>query len=389
MKQILFFAIFCLSISLTQAQQSTQRTLSHDNVNRIYRIYVPQSYTGNKAVPLVMAFHGLGDNAANFQGIGFNQLANQDTFIVIYPQALPDQLFQANAWNAGVGGTFAGFTYFLNADVDDIGFVNSLIDTLSSEFNLDSNRIYSTGFSLGAYMTQRLACEMSDRIAAIGTVSGLIGNNVNCSPDGAMPVLHFHGTADSTITYTGEFPSPVGKGEVGLSVDEMISNWTDKNTCTEPMEYDPIPDAANDGRTVERFTYPDCDSESEVVFYKITNGTHEWPYTPNNDIDATELIWEFFQKHSNKKEDNTVGIAANLSKANIQVYPNPATTQLFVKTSELVQRISLYNVIGQNVKNIEQPALQNRISLDGIPAGVYLLTVQENEKVYSYKVMKR
>jgi predicted RNase H-like nuclease len=96
-----------------------------------------------------------------------------------------------------------------------------------------------------------------------------------------------------------------------------------------------------------------------------------------------------FPKHSNKKEDNTVGITANLSKANIQVYPNPATAQLFVKTSELAQRISLYNVIGQNVKNIEQPALQNRISLEGIPAGVYLLTVQENDKVYSYKVMKR
>ncbi|MEX0813398.1 MAG: T9SS type A sorting domain-containing protein [Chitinophagales bacterium] len=380
----LFTVFLALGSFILLHAQSVQRSFDHDNLNRTYRIYVSVNYDANKPVPLVFAFHGMGDQAANFQGIGFNQLADQDTFIVIYPQAEVDQDFNATAWNAGVG--IPGF--YLNSDINDVDFVSKLIDSLSNEFSIDTQRVYATGFSLGGYMSQRLACELDARIAAIASVAGLIGNDINCNPGAPVPVLHMHGTADSTITYGGEFPIPnFGYTKVGLSVDEMVANWTGINNCTEPVEEDSIPDTANDNLTIDRFTYPMCEAESEVILYKIKHAGHEWMSSPGNDIDATIAIWEFFQKHSRKS--TSVGIANAEFDNTIQVYPNPVSNTLFVKMREAADRIMLTNLLGQELSRIENPMNLNiALSLADINPGMYLLTVQKGSGQSTFKILK-
>ena len=99
----LLTVVLLVCVAIMTFGQSVQRTFDHNGTTRAYRIYVPPTYDGSKEVPLLFAFHGMGDNAANFQGIGFNQHANADTFIAIYPQGVVDQLFGASAWDAGVG----------------------------------------------------------------------------------------------------------------------------------------------------------------------------------------------------------------------------------------------------------------------------------------------
>lgn len=379
-----FITLIFLFSTIISYSQSIQRLFVHNNLNRIYRIHVPAVYDTTKAVPLVMAFHGLGDQASNFQGVGFSQLANQDTFIVIYPQATVDQFFGATAWNAGVGA----FGFFLSSSVDDVGFVSSLIDSLSNEFLIDSNRIYATGFSLGGFMSERLACELNHRLAAIASVSGTIGNAITCTPGNPLPVLHMHGTADSTVTYMGEFAIPgFGYTKVGLSVDELVNNWTDIDNCTQPVVLDSLPNNVNDGLRIERYTYGQCEQESEFIFYKIYNGVHTWLRSPQNDIDATETIWEFFQTHSRKT--TTVGINKISWSDNISIFPNPVQNQLHIKLQEPVDKVVISNLLGQEIKKMATLTdLNIEVSLKDMESGIYLVSILKGNNYQTYKVVK-
>ena len=112
------------------------------------------------------------------------------------------------------------------SDVDDIGFLNSLIDFLGNEYNIDLDRVYSTGFSNGGYMSYTLACELSDKIAAIASVTGsmYINQPILCNPERPIPVMQIHGTMDLTVPYIGSNTSE--------SINDVISFWVNFNECS-------------------------------------------------------------------------------------------------------------------------------------------------------------
>jgi poly(3-hydroxybutyrate) depolymerase len=157
MKQPTLIAIFAVCLLTVAHAQNLFKTMTYGDTTRTYRIYIPSIYDSSQPVPLVMALHGLGDNANNFQGVGFNQIANTENFIAVYPNALNDPLLGAAGWNAGVNP--------LN-NIDDVGFLNALMDTVQSGYSIDTSRVYVCGFSLGGFMTHRLACESGERITA-------------------------------------------------------------------------------------------------------------------------------------------------------------------------------------------------------------------------------
>jgi polyhydroxybutyrate depolymerase len=250
----------------------------------------------------VLALHGHGGTGKSMNLLtGFNNLAEEAGFIVVYPDGVD------RAWNDGRDT-------IKRKDVDDVGFISALISRLSGAYNIDRTRIYATGISNGAMMTARLGCELSDKIAAIATVAGNLNVDIagNCAPGRPMSVLIMHGTSDPIVPYEGgSVRSFANRGEGGsvLSVQAAAKVWAVRDACpassTAPDQTE-LPDLdPSDGTRVTRQVYGNCRQNTEVVVYTIVGGGHTWPggfqYFPavvigktTHDIDGSRIIWDFF-----------------------------------------------------------------------------------------------
>ena len=338
-------------------------------LTRNYLEYVPSIYNGSTPVPVVLCLHGLGDNMTNFFGIGMNHVADTANFIVITPQAIYDALASANAWNSGA--SYAG--YQLSQAVNDVGFLNALIDTVIAHYNIDQSRIYATGFSLGGFMCQRLACESTARFAAIASVSGTKGSALTCNPSSEIPICHFHGTADGTIAYTGNM--------YGNDPEALVNYWVTHNGCDPTPIHTALPDLAADGKTIDHYLYPNGNNNTDVEFYKVTNGAHEWLQTPTNDISYTPEIWKFFSKY--QKTSASVNNIENNS--NIELFPNPTQDYIILKSKNIIiEGVQIYNYSGQLVSG----SLNNqngKINVAQLKNGIYFLKITDSKHISTKK----
>jgi polyhydroxybutyrate depolymerase len=268
----------------------TTRSLIYAGIERTYVLHIPPGYDSTRPTPLVLAFHGIGLNAEEIIRIsGFSEQADTTGFVVVYPNGTGEK----PSWN---GGHCCGVAAINN--VDDVGFVRALIEELSTFINIEPSRIYATGFSNGAIMVYRLACELSDRIAAIGPVSAtqILEDVQACHPARSVPVIHFHGTADRLNPYAG------GATQAGfqfISVEDAIQFWVEKNECSDQVQRTEAGSIAHD-------LYAPCSQNSAVELYTIQDGEHAWPGgeavspqvgEPTMEISATSLMWEFFDSH--------------------------------------------------------------------------------------------
>ena len=266
------------------------RSLVYAGVERSYILHIPPGFEISQPVALVLAFHGVGLDANEMIRIsGFSSQSDASGFIVVYPNGTG----AAKSWN---GGHCCGEAAKNN--VDDVGFVRALIGDLSTTINIDPKRIYATGFSNGAILTYRLACELSDLIAAVGPVSAtqVLQDMQACQPGRPVPLIHFHGTADDPNPYEGG--TTLG-GFQFIPVKTAIQFWVDFDGC--PVE----PQTTVSG-SIRHDVYAPCTSGSAVELYTIEGGKHAWPGgeavnqamgEPNMEISATILMWEFFSSH--------------------------------------------------------------------------------------------
>jgi len=276
------------------AGESTQ-TLLHAGRERSYILHVPASINWNQPVPLVFVFHGGTGNAESaIRMSGLNEVADQNGFLVIYPNGTSrisdDKLL---TWN---GGTCCGYAQEKN--VDDVGFVRAVAASLQAQVNIDARRIYATGLSNGAILSQRLACEAADLFAAIAPVAGTL-NFSPCQPSRTISVIEFHGTADQHIPYTGGL-GPKSLVNVNFaSVPASIGFWTSLDGCNSQ------PDTKTSG-DIRHETWGGCVNSTAVELYTVIDGGHAWPggrggWTgsdePTLTISASQLIWEFFAAH--------------------------------------------------------------------------------------------
>jgi polyhydroxybutyrate depolymerase len=364
--RLLLFLSFLLIISITKAQ--TNKTLLFEGQLREYKEYVPPIYNGNTAVPVVFCLHGLGDNMNNFNNIGMNYIADTANFIVITPQAMNSMM--GNAWNSGA----SSYGIVLNGNINDVGFIHAIIDSLDQEYNIDFSRIYSCGFSMGGFMSNRLACESTDKFAAIASVAGTIGNSLQCNPWGNIPVCHFHGTNDSVVKYINN--------DYGIDAEDLVNYWLTYNNCDTQAIHTVLPDLVADGKTVEHFYYGNGNNNSCVEFYKINGGDHEWLFYPQNDISYTILIWEFFRKHS--KTPTSIQQQSDIS--NIEVFPNPASSYITVK-SNFAEQIEIYNLQGKLIFSQEYTTEKNTINIQDFSPGLYILKLYGNASHHYEKLI--
>jgi polyhydroxybutyrate depolymerase len=256
---------------------------------REYLLYVPKSYNRRAPTPLIISMHGAGLwGAAQKETSRWNDLADKQGFIVVYPSGIGGK--GVRIWRAEPG---SGLT-------KDVRFISELIDTLEASYNIDSTRIYANGLSNGGGMSFALSCTLSDRIAAVGMVAAAQTLSWNwCTDPRPVPMIAFHGTADPEVPYNGGgswvTPRPFP------NVQKWVANWGRRNRCEpNPAESSVAPD-------VIRRAYTSCADDATVVLYTVNGGGHTWPGgTPlpewfvgrtTRSIDATGLMWAFFQKH--------------------------------------------------------------------------------------------
>jgi polyhydroxybutyrate depolymerase len=271
---------------------------------RTYTVHISNSYDKTRPTPLLIVLHGGGGTGKGMNALThFNDIANKENFIVVYPDGFE------NHWNDGRGVQGYGAQ---NQNVDDVGFISVLIDKLSQELNIDARRVYVTGISNGAMMSHRLGCELSQKIAAIAPVAGNIPVNMVSiwAPSRAVSVLIINGTEDPLVPWAGGevHLGPLDLGQV-LSVADTVKFWVTNDKCTEPPQVTQLPDTdPSDGTKVRMETYGGCQDNVKVVLYTVEGGGHTWPgglqYLPqgrigrtSRDFNASETIWQFFQEH--------------------------------------------------------------------------------------------
>jgi polyhydroxybutyrate depolymerase len=271
-----------------------ERTIDVGGVKRSYLLYVPGKSKDTPAVPVILVFHGGLGKPENMPAItGFNTLADSEGFVVAYPRGTSRvEGVELDTWN---GGLCCGWAQKNN--VDDVGFIRALLDDLTGVVSVDPRRVFAAGLSNGAIFSYRLACEMADRIAAIGSVSGT-QNVAECLPSQPVSVIHFHGTADRMVPLEGGY----GEGVSGFSfapVADSIDFWERADGCSAAT------DRAQNGAILHEAHAP-CAAGTAVELYIIDGGPHGWPggvaYAPgaddpSNAIDATAVMWEFFKAH--------------------------------------------------------------------------------------------
>lgn len=294
MKNRLLIAVVFALLSLVTIPASAQMDaafVTHENRQRAYYVYTPTGYDGSTPIPLVLVLHASGGSAESIARLtGFNSIAEREGFLAIYP------IGPYGYWDYGAG---LGNWTQVDGVLDDPGYVTSVLDQVTAEYNVDSARIYAVGFSNGARMAYRLGCDLGNRLAAIAAVAATISDEItgNCPDESYVSVLFVHGTGDHVIPWHGK---PLHIGEIfistALSAPATAAFWAEHNQCANEPESEALPDSdPNDQFSIRRDTYAGCEFETEVVFYRMINGGHEW--FRRDDFDTTETVWSFFLSH--------------------------------------------------------------------------------------------
>ncbi len=329
--------------------QETKETITVENVDRTFVVHLPTGYDPNAHYPVVVLLHGTNQQADDMERLTlFNQLADKDSIIAVYPDSLhgrwnfgPIEPVRNNNYprRRGPYGRpgWGGYPRFPQGGgqrepqgerreaqrADDIEFFNRMLDKLSTKFAVDSSRIYFVGLSEGGFMTMKVGCSLTDRVAAIGTVGAAFPKTMICVPTRPLPVIMINGTSDPVVKYDGG----VGKnGRVPtISVEDSAKEWAKLDRCAEKPGKSKLPEHAKGGMETKVETYEGCQANVKVALYSVKGAGNTWPggeqYEPENtvgktsqDFNANELMWSFL-------------VTAKLPASENAPQKNPAPTQ--------------------------------------------------------------
>ncbi|HKK79893.1 MAG TPA: PHB depolymerase family esterase, partial [Phaeodactylibacter sp.] len=385
------------------------QTLEDQDSTRNYLLYVPAAYDGTEEWPLVLNLHGgFNDRFVQMWNSRMNLVADTAQFLVAYPEGHLQE--DGRVWN----------TQEQPALPDDVAYLSRLIDTLTANYAINAERVYSAGFSMGGEMSYLLGCNIPDQVAAIASVSGptLTDNDWTCTAGQPLPLLHMHGTADIVAPIEGGTGVP--NGFDFPAVRDQLDFWINANGCAADSTVTQLPDTnPEDNSTVTLTRFDDCalyqgadgnNRTAEVWYYQVEGGGHSWPdgrfdflppafqplFSPvNRDINASSEIWNFFNRHRLLLTNTNAITPAAYA---VEVFPNPAQ-EAFQLSFELPAaapvQVQLFNAIGQAVHQRRLGTLgagpqQVHINqLGALPAGLYYYRLQIGAGQVSGPVMIR
>jgi len=361
------------------------------NINgqtREYYLYLPSSLSSD--APLIFALHGYSGSAAGMRNYtGFNQIAENNGFVVCYPQGLTDQ-WGNSFWNVG-------YEFHQNQTVDDVEFLTVLAQYLQSEYNLNDQNTFCTGMSNGGDMCYLLACQAPGVFKAVAPVAGCMMEWIysSCNPSNPIPVLEIHGTNDNITYWNGDMNNTQGYGAY-LPVLTTFDFWVQLNECAQSV-IDTFPNInLSDGSIVISEKFTDGINYNEVWLYRVEGGGHDWPGSSGNmDISASEEIWNFFyqaiQNNILEVGDDHIQVGFELH----QNYPNPFNPITKInfsipKSSSVVLKI--YDVLGSEIVtlvNEVKPTGTYEITwyAEQLPSGVYFYRIQTDNFIETKKMV--
>lgn len=271
--------------------ESEHHKMDYDGERRTFLVHVPPSYSDDQPTSLIVALHGGVGSAKNVEEqSGLAEFSDEAGFILCSPNGYK------RAWNAGWCCGKASET-----GIDDVGFISALIDKMLADYAIDPDRVYITGMSNGAFMSYRLACELSEKIAAIAPVAGTM-NFGPCAPTTPVSVIHFHSYEDSNVPHLGG----VGDGisdHYNSPLDSIVSVWGGLLACKQDTSY-------SYSEQVDFRSWTMCSDSAEINLYISKDGGHSWPMgtkptrkadEPSSALDANAIMWDFFQKHPKQR----------------------------------------------------------------------------------------
>ena len=339
----------------------------HDNIERTYILYVPDSYSSQNPAPVVFNFHGYTSNATEQMFYGdFRPIADTAGFLVVHPMGTQDN-FGNPHFNVGWGGS----------TVDDVGFTEALIDSLAADYSINLDKIYSTGMSNGGFMSYQLACQLSDKIAAVASVTGSFSPSVlgNCVPNRPVPIMEIHGTNDNVVEYNGSF--------IAVAIPDVIAYWTEENNCEEQPTVTPVPDIdMNDGSTVDHIVHANGDQGVQVELFRVNGGGHTWPGNfiggagTNYDIDASKEVWNFFARYDINGSIQMSSVDDVNDENTFLIFPNPVDgSTITLETDDFENYYEIYTLHGQFLSAGDIFSTNQTIDVSDMSSGFYLIRV--------------
>lgn len=287
-KKIIFGFIFILLVSMIHLIpfRTSEQTIQVQNTQRSYYLHLPTGYDSSKKYPLVIMIHGYTDHPLLAELYsGMSKKADKEKFIVVYPKGTSDAQDSNLSWNAEFccGGA-------KRQKSDDVTFIDTLLDEVTTNYAVDTKKVYVSGFSNGAMFVHLLGTKLASRITAIAAIGGSIGsNNTFTNTNSPVPILIMNGNADRTVPFAG--------GGVYASAAEAVTFWKEINNASQEKIYKEP--------SYTKSSYATTEGKEMVVFYEIHGGRHVWFWKGwdvtkilfNQPILTTEEIWDFFKKH--------------------------------------------------------------------------------------------
>ena len=342
---LLFVLLMLVAPLFSQVQ-----TFEWQGTQRQYLIKTPTME--RETTPILFFLHGLGDNITRLDNeFHFQQVADQFQWTVVVPQALNEGY--GTMWNAGL----------MSSNVDDSGFLMALLDTLAEHYPINLDSVFFTGFSMGGFMTHRMAIEHGDRITACAPVSGLITHSMSNLTAVPVRMLHIHGTSDPVVGYDGN--SQYFGSNLGLSVEAILNYWKNANHCVDEPVIDTFPDLKNDGLRFVRYSY---EGDAELQHIKVIGGNHTWYMSEDQyDIGYLTEIHKFFTL----KDGGNVGLTEPEQKV-LRLWPNPTTGSLNVEV-EATTKMEVIDIQGRCIAKYALVPGKNHIDLGVLPEGMYFI----------------
>jgi len=332
--------------------QETKEKVTVDDVDRNFMVRLPKGYDPQQHYPVVILLHGMNQDTDDIERLTrFNELADKDGIIAVYPSALHGR------WNVGVhaeehrsmpmgpgrrrggyggGGGYPGGGYpggggggypgggggyprgggqqqpqgqptehGRSGTADDVAFFNQMLDQLPMKFSVDTSRIYAAGLSEGGFMSLRLGCALGDRLAAVAAVGAAMPKTMICLPPRPVPMLLMNGTSDPVVPYGGGTEHNLSLSVV--SAEDSAKAWAKIDRCEEKPEKSKLPSHEKGEMEVRVDTYNGCHDNSQVVLYSVKGAGNTWPGGEQYEVEKTigktspdpnanEVIWSFFVK---------------------------------------------------------------------------------------------
>ena len=380
MKKLDYFSllIFILLFKISLSQSFISQTIYYDGNNREYELYIPENYNDSNAVPLLFNFHG-GNGTASDQIYlsDMRSLADENNFIIVYPQAIADPTDDGS-----LNWIFKG-----DSDHDDIYFIESIIDELSSQYSIDLTRVYACGYSLGGEFVYELLCRLNNKIAAGVVVARTMGQYQyeNCNPEHPTAIMTILGTEDYESNYDGVVYNGV---TYYISADDTHQYWTNYNNADiNPSETELPNNNSSDGSTVTKRIWGNGEACVSVVELRINGGGHDWPgSTGNMDINSNNEIWDFVSQYSINGLIEECSLSVNIeNQSEFSYYPNPIENLLKINNQSDEESIFIFDLTGKSVYESKLVNGYNIFDISVFKPGLY--SVKIGAKIF--KILKK